>query len=123
MFNRAEIMKAAWVIVRRFAGNRETLGQRLSRALRSAWCDAKGAVEVARRVSASNAAKLARFAGKSVADLEAAIAALENTDWLGRDGMETLSQTRTALTVAQANEVLEIAAFAQNPQHFAIAAE
>ena len=123
MYNRAEIMKAAWVIVRRFAGNRETLAQRLSRALRSAWCDAKMAVEVALRVLAASAAKTARFAGKTVADLQAAIAAMENTDWLGRDGMEMLSDTRAALTVALAQEASEIFAFAQSPRHFAIAAE
>ena len=93
------------------------------RALRSAWCDAKGAFEVARRVAASNAAKIALFAGKSVADLQAAIAALENTDWLGRDGMETLSATRAALSVARAREAFEIVAFAPSPRHFAIAAE
>ena len=123
MFNRAEIMKAAWVIVRRFAGNRETLAQRLSRALRSAWGDAKMAINVALRLAAANAAKIARFAGKSVADLQLTIAALENTDWLGRDGMETLSETRAALTTAIAQEALEIAAFAQSHRHFAIAAE
>ena len=123
MYNRAEIMKAAWVIVRRFAGNRETLAQRLSRALRSAWCDAKVAVEVARPVLASTAAKIARFAGKSVADLQAAIAALENTDWLGRDVMEMLSDTRAALSVAIVREAFVIVAFAQSPQRFAIAAE
>ena len=81
------------------------------------------AVEVARRVSASNAAKIARFAGKSVPDLQGVIAALENTDWLGRDGMEMLSDTRAALTVAIVREAFENAAFAQSPQHFAIAAE
>ena len=123
MYNRAEIMKAAWVIVRRFARNRETLAQRLSRALRSAWGDAKMAMDIARRVQVSNAAKIARFAGKSVADLHAAIAALENTDWLGRDGMEMLSDTRAALTVAMAQEAFENAAFAQCDRHFAIAAE
>ena len=123
MYNRAEIMKAAWVIVRRFAGNRETLAQRLARALRSAWCDAKMAVEIARRVSASSAAKIARFAGKSVAALQAAITALENTDWLGRDGMEMLSHTRAALTIALVQEAAEITAFALSPQHFAFAAE
>ena len=123
MYNRAEIMKAAWVIVRRFAGNRETLAQRLSRALGSAWGDAKMAMDIARRVSASNAAKIARFAGKSVPDLQGAIAALENTDWLGRDGMEMLSESRAALSVAMVQEACEIAAFAQSPRHFAIAAE
>ena len=123
MYNRAEIMKAAWVIVRRFAGNRETLVQRLSRALRSTWCDAKRAVEVARRASAAIAAKIARFAGKSVADLQSAIAALENSDWLGRDGLERLSDTRAALTVAMVREASEIIAFAPSPRHFAIAAE
>ena len=123
MYNRAEIMKAAWVIVRRFAGNRETLAQRLSRALRSAWGDAKGAVEIARLVSAASAAKIARFAGKSVGELQSTIAALENTDWLGRDGMEMLSDTRAALSVAIVREAFVIVAFAQSPQRFAIAAE
>lgn len=41
--NRAKIMKAAWVSVRRFAGNRESLHQRLSRALRKVWFEAKQA--------------------------------------------------------------------------------
>ena len=116
-------MKVVLGILRRFAGNRESLAQRLSRAVRSAWSDAKMAVEVARRVSASNAAKIARFAGKSVPDLQGAIAALENTDWLGRDGMEMLSESRAALSVAMVQEACEIAAFAQSPRHFAIAAE
>ena len=109
--------------MRRFAGNRETLAQRLSRALRSTWCDAKRAVEVARRASAAIAAKIARFAGKSVADLQSAIAALENSDWLGRDGLERLSDTRAALTVAMVREASVIIAFAPNHRHFAIAAE
>lgn len=116
-------MKVALVILGHFTGNRETLVQRLSRALQSSWGDAQVAVEVARRVSASNAAKIARLAGKSVADLHTAIAALETTDWLGRDGMETLSETRAALSVAMVREAFEIAAFAQSPQHFAFAAE
>lgn len=123
MYNRAEIMKAAWVIVRRFAGNRETLTQRISRALRSAWYDAKAAVEVAFHASTANAAKIARFAGKSVADLQAAIVALENTDWLGRDGLEALSETCAALTVALTDEASKIVAFPQRDRRFAFAAE
>ena len=109
--------------MRRFAGNRETLAQRLSRALRSAWCNAKTAVEVARRVSAVNAAKIERFAEKSVAELQSAIATLENTDCLGCDGMETPTETRAALTFALANHAFEVVAFPQSPQHLAIAAE
>jgi hypothetical protein len=40
-------MTAAWAIVRRFAGNRETLAQRLSRALSLVWWNAKEAARIA----------------------------------------------------------------------------
>ena len=72
----------------------------------------KGGRRSCRRVAASSAAKIAQFTGQSVANLEGAIAALENTAWLGRGRLETRSETRAALTVAIAQEALEISAFA-----------
>ena len=43
-FNRSQIMKEAWEIVRRFEGNGEPFNQLMSRALKAAWFNAKAVV-------------------------------------------------------------------------------
>ena len=103
-FDRAQIMQEAWTIARRFAGNRETWGQRLSRALKLVWWNAKDAarraVEAARRI----AEQAAVFAGRSAASIRAEIENMENTDRLGFDGIERLAAARRALGDAVARE-------------------
>lgn len=98
MFNRSEIMKTAWIIARRFAGNRETWAQRLSRALKSVWWDAQQAARIAARAAAEKAAKAAQIAAMSLADLRAAIIDLENCDRLGFAGMTILTEYQRALS-------------------------
>jgi hypothetical protein len=85
-YDRRAIMQAAWTIARRFAGNRETWGQRLSRALKSVWWDMKQAARVAAQVEAQRLAALAT-PPRSAADLWAEIIGLENADRLGWAGM------------------------------------
>lgn len=97
-FDRTQIMQEAWTIARRFAGNRETWGQRLSRALKLVWWNVK---EAARRVVefAHRAAEEAtRFAGRSAASIRAEVEDMENTDRLGFDGIERLAAARRALS-------------------------
>lgn len=85
-YNRAEIMKAAWVIVRRFAGNRETNAQRLSRALKSVWWNAKQEVRIAATLAAEGAK---RAVARPAAVVRAAILTLECKDSLrGADWAE-----------------------------------
>lgn len=103
MFNRSEIMKTAWIIARRFAGNRETWAQRLSRALKSVWWDAQQAARIAARAAAENAAKAAQFAAMSLADLQRAIVSMENIDFLGFAGMAKLAEYQTELAQRRAN--------------------
>ncbi|WP_288938820.1 hypothetical protein [uncultured Roseovarius sp.] len=96
-YDRAEIMKAAWVIVRRFQGNGETLPALLSRALTSAWFTAKlNASAAARQPEALEA--------RSAADLQAQIQDMENRDTLGHEGIERLAELRAACRVAEQRE-------------------
>lgn len=103
-FDRAQIMQEAWTIARRFAGNRETWGQRLSRALKHVWWNAKEAARRAVEVGRLAAARAAHFAGRSAASVRAEVEQLENTDRLGFDGIERLAAARRALGEAVAQE-------------------
>jgi hypothetical protein len=102
MFNRSEIMKKAWIIARRFAGNRETWAQRLSRALKSVWWDAQQAARIAASAAAEKAAKAAQFAHMSLTDLQNAILSMENSDFLGWAGMAKLAEYQTELAQRRA---------------------
>ena len=93
--DRRAIMKAAWTIARRFAGNRESWGQRLSRALKSVWWDVRQALHIAKEAAARAAAMAAPV--RSVASLRAEIITLENSDRLGWAGMERLSALQSQL--------------------------
>lgn len=92
-YDRRAIMKAAWTIARRFAGNRETWGQRLSRALKCVWSDVKTAQRIA-RITARPVVDVAST--DSPAILRAEIIALENADRLGWAGMQRLSALQAA---------------------------
>lgn len=106
MFNRSEIMTAAWVIVRRFKGNDETPGQRLSRALRCVWWDAKQNARRAREAAARAAAHVAQFAGLTAAQLRANLFAFECKDSLRGSDWTRLDAMRAALREAVAREAL-----------------
>lgn len=93
-YDRRAIMKEAWTIARRFAGNRETWGQRLSRALKCAWDNAKTAQRIARDY-ATRVVEVTTSARP--ADLRAEIIALENVDRLGWAGLQRLSTLRAML--------------------------
>lgn len=71
-YNRSSIMSDAWAIVRRFAGNGETLRGLLRRALKQVWYSAKAAqrvvTEVARRAKA-DAESAAGMATATLAEL------------------------------------------------------
>lgn len=101
-YDRRTIMQAAWTIARRFAGNRETWGQRLSRALKSAWWDAK---EKARIIAATTP----KTEHRTAAELRAEIISLENTDKLGWAGMARLGAAKTALSCLIASAALQSA--------------
>lgn len=103
-FDRAQIMTEAWTIARRFAGNRETWGQRLSRALKLVWWNAKDAARRAVEAARQNAERAAAFVGRTAASLRAEVEDLENTDRLGFDGIERLAAARRALGEAVARE-------------------
>ena len=94
--DRRALMNAAWTIARRFAGNRETWGQRLSRALKSVWWSMKRDAEIAARAAADLAKATAEAARKSVADLRAEVVDMENCDaplgWSGIERLSTLSR-------------------------------
>ena len=108
-YNRAAIMKAAWVIVRRFLGRtQETLAQLLSRALKSAWWNAKQEAKAIQDLAA-NRAEADRLAQRSSADLKAAIINLENIDALGHAGLARLSDLQAALSKAEEREAAEYA--------------
>lgn len=100
-YDRAEIMKAAWVIVRRFQGNGETLPALLSRALKSVWFDAKIEASVQATVKAQRKAQSDRTA----ADIEADIQDMENHDTLGHEGMQRLSELRAARRTAEQRKI------------------
>ena len=96
--DRRALMNAAWTVARRFARNRETWGQRLSRALKLAWGDAKEAAATAARVAAHAAAQAATLARMATAQLRAAVIDLENCDArLGWERQERLSTRRREL--------------------------
>jgi len=108
-YNRSKIMSDAWIIVRRFLGNGETLPALLSRALRSAWSTAKDNAAVARR-SAANATKQAAQALRPSVDIWTEIQNLENRSFLGHDGVAKLSDLRTAYHASCKREATEKAA-------------
>lgn len=95
-YNRAEIMTAAWVIVRRFQGNGETLPQLMSRALRSAWFTAK--------MNASVKAQKASDDPRAAAAIKAEIQDMENRDTLGHEGIARLADLRAAHRAAEQHE-------------------
>ncbi len=103
-FNRTHIMQEAWTIARRFAGNPETWGQRLSRALKHVWWAAKEAARCAAEAARRFAQQAAVFAGRSAASIRAKVEEIENTDRLGFEGIECLSAARRALADAVARE-------------------
>lgn len=74
--NKAKLMRAAWVIVRRFEGNGETLHARLSRALKLVWWEAK---QEARR-AAEAAARLAAQATVVVRPITAVLADIRDLE-------------------------------------------
>lgn len=103
-FDRAQIMTEAWTIARRFAGNRETWGQRLSRALKLVWWNVKETLLRAVENARLAVERAAAFAGRSAASLRAEVEDMENTDRLGFDGIERLAAARRALGEAVARE-------------------
>ncbi|MCB0638560.1 MAG: hypothetical protein KDC54_18145 [Lewinella sp.] len=100
-YNRAEIMKAAWVEAKdtfiRFSYSRHQLRGLFAVALRNAWAKAKNA---------------ARMAARSAESIRMQIITMENTDRLGWDGLQKLSALRTALAQAEAREAAQRPALA-----------
>lgn len=92
--DRTKIMQDAWTIARRFAGNKETWGQRLSRALKSVWWSAKEKARQAAAFAAQAAVRAADMAGRSFEALRAELMWLENCDarlgWAGQERISTL---------------------------------
>ena len=105
-YDRVEIMKAAWVIVRRFQGNGEPLNALMSRALVCAWFTARQKVSVARRMKQSRL-DAAALAERPAAELAAEITGLENCSYLGHEGREKLRALRTAHSAASEREAQE----------------
>ncbi|MGK7654819.1 hypothetical protein ACSQ76_21235 [Roseovarius sp. B08] len=105
-YDRAEIMKATWVIVRRFQGNGEPFNSLMARALVSAWFTAKQEVSVARRVEQSRREAEA-LAARPAVELAAEITGLENRSYLGHEGQEKLRALRTAHKAASEREAQE----------------
>ncbi|WRH64414.1 MAG: hypothetical protein RSE12_08875 [Fuscovulum sp.] len=98
MIDRRAVMQAAWTIARRFAGNRETWGQRLSRALKSVWWDAKEKARQAAEAIRAAAAHAEAMARTTVAELRAELDWLENSDArLGWQRQERISFLRREL--------------------------
>lgn len=102
-YDRAEIMKAAWVIVRRFQGNGETLPALLSRALQSAWGTAKAEVRVAKMAAQAQRRREA-LANRPVDEIKAEISHMENRSTLGHEGIQHLAELRAAFHVAKQRE-------------------
>lgn len=92
-YNRAEIMKAAWVeakdIFKRLGYARHQMRGLLRTSMLRAWAKAKAA---------------AALAARSVQSLRDEIVWMENADRLGRDGLDRLAQLRNALANAQRRE-------------------
>lgn len=104
LYDRRRIMNVAWTIARRFAGNSESWPQRLSRALKLAWEDAKRDAQVAVEISRQREAKAARFAGMTQEALHMAIIEMRNTNYLGHAGMQELAEYEAELTRREAEE-------------------
>ena len=109
LYNRSEIMTAAWVIVRRFRGNGEPHRQLMARALRSAWFTAKMEAQAQRKVAEAMEEREA-LAARAAASLWAQIQDMENRNYLGHDGIVDLSQLRVAYHTAAQREAEEKAA-------------
>ena len=96
--DRAKIMQDAWTIARRFAGNRETWGQRLSRALKYVWWDVKEAARQAAAQDAYRAAQRAAFASARPAEeIRTEIWTLECKDRLAGADWQRLDALRAEL--------------------------
>ncbi len=105
-YDRAEIMKAAWVIVRRFQGNGEPLNALMSRALVCAWFTARQKVSVARRMEQSRR-EAETLATRASSQLATEITDLENRSYLGHEGQEKLRALRAAHNTASEREAQE----------------
>ncbi|QFT79422.1 hypothetical protein FIU89_02280 [Roseovarius sp. THAF27] len=105
-YDRAEIMKAAWVIVRRFHGNGEPFKSLMSRALVSAWDKARQKASVARRLEQSRR-EAETLAARTSSQLAAETTDLDNRSYLGHEGQEKLRALRAAHTAACEREAQE----------------
>ena len=105
-YDLSKIMKATWVIVRRFKGNGESHSALLSRALKAAWFKAREEVRVA-RMAAKAAEEREALANRSVAAIEAEIARLEQRNYLGHEGRERLRELHAALQTIARREAQE----------------
>ncbi|MEQ8898647.1 MAG: hypothetical protein RID23_16295 [Roseovarius sp.] len=105
-YDLSKIMKAAWMIVRRFKGNGESHAALLSRALKAAWFKAREEVRVA-RMAAKAAEEREALANQSVAAIEAEIARLEQRNYLGHEGRERLRELHAALQTIARREAQE----------------
>lgn len=81
-YNRSSIMSEAWAIVRRFAGNGETLHGLLRRALKQAWYSAKVARQIAAKVAQRAKADTESVAGMATAALAELAVVLDYKDRL-----------------------------------------
>ncbi|MEI4473344.1 hypothetical protein [Frigidibacter sp. MR17.24] len=100
-YDRVAIMKAAWVIARRFHGrNSETLPQLLSRALKMVWWDAKQAARIAAQVAA-HLAHRAMAAPRAVETIRRDLLAFECKDSLRGSDWQHLDALRAELRSAQ----------------------
>jgi hypothetical protein len=98
-YNRSEIMKAAWVIYRRFVGNDETHHQRLARTISFAWSEAKMNANIERSRSKTKKEHEA-LAARPIASLRNEIIKLENKTYLRPEGMTYLANLKAAYTTA-----------------------
>lgn len=78
--DRRALMQAAWAIARRFAWTKETWAQRLSRALKTVWWDAKEKARQVAELARNAAAVAADLARQSVDALRYELLTLENSD-------------------------------------------
>lgn len=105
-YDLSKIMKAAWVIVRRFKGNGESHTALLSRALKAAWFKTREEVRIA-RMAARAAQKRGALADRPIAAIEAEIADIEQRTYQGHEGRERLRELRAALQSAANREAQE----------------
>ena len=98
--NRSELMKLAWAYARQDHWSRRmpagTLRSLFPDALRAAWQEMRSRAELA-------AERAAEVAGLNVAALRAELLSLENTDYLGHEGMRRMSVVQSALRAAEAH--------------------